>query len=577
MVLSDPRTLGRYAIRGRLGAGGFASVYRAYDPVLDREVALKVLHPHLAEEPKTRERFIREGRTLARIHHPSIVQVFDAGETEGAVYLAMELVEGRSLAELLRSSGTLPTGQVVQITEQVGAALAALHAGGLIHGDVKPANILLEQTASRVVLLDLGVARRLDETVSTHGSLWGTPAFMAPEQVTPGGAITTRTDIYQLAAMVYALLAGTPPFTGEPTQVMYAVVHEAPPDLAALLPNVTPSVATLVARALAKDPQQRPDDPCTFAAELRDRVRSAAGSPTTDEPTQRRGVQSPAPGMIPALSAWQGAYGVEPPATTVGLNREPVAARLKHNRRSRSRVGLMLGGALAVLVLASTAALSFSARLDGARNDETGATSPTGSVALQVSRTPTAEVSPAPTTTPNVSSVPSATPAPTLSPSSQPVAVARTPSPQPATPVATPPPSATPPSASIPAATALPVPGADGITGILQQTMARRGYVPSGPVEPVSLGDSGVLYVQRGDGSDGQRLFLIVNDTFLGTDWVDASPMGVSNPRASGPGQFVASYTDASGGSVPVVFLWTGGRLRPDRIAPGHCQPNTGC
>jgi hypothetical protein len=107
--------------------------------------------------------------------------------------------------------------------------------------------------------------------------------------------------------------------------------------------------------------------------------------------------------------------------------------------------------------------------------------------------------------------------------------------------------------------------------------MARRGYVPSGPVEPVSLGDGDVLHVQRGDGDDGQRLFLIVNDTLLGTDWVDASPMGVSNPRAIGPGHFVASYTDASGGSVPVVFSWVGGRLRPDRIAPGHCQPNTGC
>jgi hypothetical protein len=107
--------------------------------------------------------------------------------------------------------------------------------------------------------------------------------------------------------------------------------------------------------------------------------------------------------------------------------------------------------------------------------------------------------------------------------------------------------------------------------------MARRGYAPSGPVEPVSLGESGVLYVQRGDGTDGQRLFLVVNDTFLGTDWVDASPMGISNPRASGPGQFIASYTDASGASVPVMFSWTEGRLRPDRIAPGHCQPNTGC
>jgi serine/threonine-protein kinase len=530
-------------------------------------VALKVLHPHLAEEPNTRERFVREGRTLARIHHPSIVQVFDAGITEGAVYLAMELVEGHSLAELLRSGGSLPTGQVVRIVEQVGAALAALHAGGLIHGDVKPANILLEEASGRVVLLDLGVARRLDETLSTHGSLWGTPAFMAPEQVTPGGAISTRTDVYQLGATVHALLAGTPPFTGEPTQVMYAVVHEAPPDLATLHPNITPAVAALIVQTLAKDPQQRPDDPCTFADQLRDRVRPASNSSASDGPTQRLGVHPVTPAMIPAWGAWQGANRIEPLATTVGLEHEPAAAGRERGRRSSSRVALALGGALAALVLAGAAALAFNGRLGDAGDGESSASTPNGGVALQVSQTPTAEASPAPTTTPIASPVASVTPAPTLSPTPQP-AEARTPSPQPAIPAATPPP---------PATTAPPAPATDGIAGLLQQTMARRGYGPSGPVEPVSLGDSGVLYVQRGDGSDGQRLFIVVNDTFLGTDWVDASPMGVSNPRASGPGQFVATYTDASGGAMPVVFSWSGGRLRPDRIAPGHCQPNTGC
>lgn len=107
--------------------------------------------------------------------------------------------------------------------------------------------------------------------------------------------------------------------------------------------------------------------------------------------------------------------------------------------------------------------------------------------------------------------------------------------------------------------------------------MASRGYTPSGPVEPVPVSGSGVLYVQRGRGTDGHRLFITLNDRFLGTDWQDASPMGVSNPRAIGPGQFVVSYADGAGGAVPVVFTWNGGTLQPDRIAPGHCLPTTGC
>jgi hypothetical protein len=432
----------------------------------------------------------------------------------------------------------------------------------------------------------------LDETLSTHGWLWGTPAFMAPEQVTTGGAISTRTDIYQLGATVHSLLAGTPPFTGEPAQVMYAVVHEAPPDLATLHPDVAPSVAAVVAQALAKDPRQRPSNPSMFAAELRDGVQPAVVAIASDEPTRRRGVVYTAPGTHSGVSVSPGSHGVEMSDAAVGAavtermvgpEHDRAAAQSGRHRRSTSWVALMLGGAIAALVLAGTAFVVVRGGGDRANGALSGASVPAGGVALQMSQTPTPATSPTPPTTPSVTPSPSTTPAPTHAPSAPPAAtVSRTPSPVPSVPTTTPPPPAATPVAPTPAApvapaTALPAAAAEGVAGLLQQTMARRGYTPTGPVEPVPLGDGGALYVQRGDGDDGQRLFVVVNDRLLGTDWVDASPMGVSNPRAIGSGQFIASYPDGDGGVVPVVFSWTGGRLRPDRIAPGHCQANTGC
>ena len=152
----EPHLVGRYEIRERLGTGGFASVYRAYDPLLDIERAIKVLHRHLADDPTIRDRFIREGRALARIRHPNLVQVFDAGEAEGRVYLTMELVRGTSLEHILQERGRLPLPELVPIVDEVADALAAVHAAQLVHRDIKPDNILLEQGTNRAVLLDLG-------------------------------------------------------------------------------------------------------------------------------------------------------------------------------------------------------------------------------------------------------------------------------------------------------------------------------------------------------------------------------------------------------------------------------------
>jgi serine/threonine-protein kinase len=173
----------------------------------------------------------------------------------------MELIEGRSLAVLGEKGGPLRLEDAVAVAEQVGAALAAVHARNLIHRDIKPANIIVEGgvlPGGRAVLLDLGVARALDATAATTtGLLIGTPGFMAPEQVEPDAPVTPLVDVYQLAATLYTLLAGRPPFQGETTRVLYAIVHHPPPDLLALRPDLPPDVVAVITAALAKDPALR--------------------------------------------------------------------------------------------------------------------------------------------------------------------------------------------------------------------------------------------------------------------------------------------------------------------------------
>jgi len=277
----ERRTIGRYAIRAELGAGGFATVYRAYDPNLDRELALKVLHRHLVHQPDIRARFIREGRALARVRHPNLVLVYEAGEAEGAAYLALELVDGRTLDDVIWDRGPLPLVEVVAITDQVAGALAALHARNLVHRDVKPANIMIERNTGRAVLLDLGVMRDLTDATVTSSSLVGTPSLMAPEQVLWHGQVTPQTDVYQLGASVFVALSGHVPFRGDPMQVFDAIKTQPPPDLHALRPDLPAAVVATVAEAMSKEPARRPPGPEALAADLRRVAQPAATSDLT--------------------------------------------------------------------------------------------------------------------------------------------------------------------------------------------------------------------------------------------------------------------------------------------------------
>lgn len=270
VIATYPRQIGHYQILEALTTSASGTIYRAHDPVLNRVAALKVLHAHLARDGETRDRFVHEGRMLARMRHPNIVQVFDAGEVDGVVYLAMELVEGQSMRAVMREVGPVALPDVVHIADQVAAGLAAIHARGLLHCDVKPANIIIQAGTGRAVLLDRGVGRAAGLQGSTVGGwIVRSPAYMAPEQVEPDQAISVRTDVYQLAATVLALLTGAAPFAGEPAQVLYAVVHQPPAGLPALPEDVPPETAALLSRSLAKRQEERPETPQLFVRRLR--------------------------------------------------------------------------------------------------------------------------------------------------------------------------------------------------------------------------------------------------------------------------------------------------------------------
>ncbi|MGH2584934.1 MAG: protein kinase domain-containing protein [Dehalococcoidia bacterium] len=324
----QPQTIGRYTVRAELGSGGFATVYRAYDPNLDRELALKVLHPHLVHQPDIRARFIREGRALARVRHPNLVLVYEAGEAEATAYLALELVDGRTLEDVVWERGSLALAEVVAIADQVAGALAALHARKLVHRDVKPANIMIERNTGRAVLLDLGVMRDLTDATVTSSSLIGTPSLMAPEQVLWHGQVTPQTDVYQLGASVFVALSGQVPFRGDPVQVFDAIKTQPPPNLHALRPDLPATIVAIVAEAMSKDPARRPPGPQALAAELgRVAQQAAASDPMNAGPT----VPLPRPQAPPAPGATESVTHRRTPDggradTQRALTRKPAAA-----------------------------------------------------------------------------------------------------------------------------------------------------------------------------------------------------------------------------------------------------------
>jgi tRNA A-37 threonylcarbamoyl transferase component Bud32 len=260
---------GRYQLGSLLGVGGMAAVYLADDQVLERQVAVKVLSPPYAQDPAFVERFRREARSAARLSHPNVVAVFDSGSDADQHYLVMEYVAGQNLAELLARQGRLAPRRAAELAVQVCAALAAAHAQGLVHRDVKPANVLVGDDG-QVKVADFGIAKAAaTATLTGTGTVLGTAAYLSPEQA-QGGPVDARSDLYSLGCVLYELLCGSPPFGSGADSPQVAVasrhVSEPPEPPSARNPQVDPGLDAVVLTALAKDPAQR----YQRAVELRD-------------------------------------------------------------------------------------------------------------------------------------------------------------------------------------------------------------------------------------------------------------------------------------------------------------------
>jgi serine/threonine protein kinase len=272
------RTLaGRYELAAVIGRGGMGTVYRANDLLLGRTVAVKVLPAALAEEDPTHvARFEREARAAASLTHPGVVAVYDAGHEQATRFIVMEFVAGRSLAAILADEAPLEPARAAGIAARVADALGAAHAAGIVHRDVKPANVMLTPDGS-VKVLDFGIARAVDSTALTRtGSVLGTAAYMAPEHAL-GGRGDERSDIYSLGCLLYALLTGQPPFaTDLPAAVLHQHVNTQPRPPSDANSRVSPTLDALVMQMLAKAPDARPQS----AGEVRDRLGKAQSAQT---------------------------------------------------------------------------------------------------------------------------------------------------------------------------------------------------------------------------------------------------------------------------------------------------------
>jgi serine/threonine-protein kinase len=265
----EPDTLidGRYRIVRKLGSGGMADVYMAEDQQLGRRVALKVLHRRFAEDEQFVERFRREASSAAGLSHPNVVSIFDRGEWDGTYYISMELVEGRTLKDIVREKGAAPPEAAVDITLQILRAARYAHQRGIVHRDIKPHNVLIDDDG-RVRVTDFGIARAGTSDITETGSVMGTAQYLSPEQA-QGRPVDERADLYAIGIVLYELLTGQVPFDAEqPVSVALKQVSELPVPPANLVPAIPPAIDAVVLHALEKEPDRRYQSADEFIAAL---------------------------------------------------------------------------------------------------------------------------------------------------------------------------------------------------------------------------------------------------------------------------------------------------------------------
>ncbi|MFL6231417.1 MAG: protein kinase domain-containing protein [Pyrinomonadaceae bacterium] len=440
----------KYRLDERLGEGGMGTVYRATHLLIDRPVALKVLHPRFVEDDSAQQRFRREARAAGRLQHPNAVAVTDFGRTaDGYVYIVMELLEGGTLRELLAKEAPLAVEHAVGLMSQIAAAVEAAHEGGVIHRDLKPGNIFVVQRKGLppvVKVLDFGIAKLAAESLDDSdarnltqtGVMIGTPRYMSPEQC-DGEHLTPASDVYSLGIICYEMLTGEVPFNG-PTPLAVALQHSSKPPRPPreLVASIPPELETLVLHALAKKPEERPADAGAFRDELLATARrlgltatesgfvQANGAPTNGdgktpsdrllidlaqpraEPTaagSRAGVRTGETTVLASTAEQRRATGSLAPATTAAEllpSHAPAITRYQVFLSRRGRLAwlaqppALIALAIALLVVVTITASvvrSRNASAVGAEADANAASSPSPNASASPAPSPTAEAS----------------------------------------------------------------------------------------------------------------------------------------------------------------------------------------
>ena len=315
--MSEPIVINdRYELGRRIGRGGMAEVFVARDRLLDRPVAVKVLFPEHAKDPLFVERFRREAMSAAGLNHPNIVGVYDWGQVNNTYYIAMEYVQGRTLADILQATGRLSVLQACDIAVEVAAALASAHQHGVVHRDIKPANILVGSTG-QVKVADFGIARAVgaafEQNLTQSGAVMGTATYFSPEQA-QGSQPDPRSDLYSLGVVMYEMIVGEPPFVGDNAiAVAYKQVHDQPVALRTREPDISPAFNAIVMKCLEKDPLRRYGSAGALADDIRRFVDGEEVSAFLEE--QRRAREARDTSVLPSVE-------IDPNVTTI-LDAQP--------------------------------------------------------------------------------------------------------------------------------------------------------------------------------------------------------------------------------------------------------------